>query len=136
MSDKERLENMSPIGFDLDGNVLLKGEDYHWLMERAEYVEELEKDLDEWRKEALRWLERFEESEESYLITKELLERVVNQNKRYREALEFYADKKSWMNRKVTILMDCEPTDVEDCPAIFDDGGNIARQALEGEGNA
>ena len=59
--------------------------------------------------------------------------KVRKQNKRYREALEFYADEKSWMNRKVTILMDGEPTDVEDCSAIFDDGGNIAREALEGE---
>ena len=51
---------------------------------------------------------------------------------KFRKALEFYADEKSWMNRKVTILMDGEPTDVEDCPAIFDDGGNIAHKALEG----
>lgn len=35
MTDKERLENMSPIGFDLNGNILLKSEDYHWLMEQA-----------------------------------------------------------------------------------------------------
>lgn len=60
------------------------------------------------------------------------VERFEKENKRLREALEFYANEKSWMNREVTILMDGEPTDVEDCPAIFDDGGNIARKALEG----
>lgn len=60
------------------------------------------------------------------------VERLEKENKRLREALEFYANEKSWMNREVTILMDGEPTDVEDCPAIFDDGGNIARKALEG----
>lgn len=37
------------------------------------------------------------------------------------------------MNREVTILMDGEPAEVGDCPVIFDDGGNIARKALEGE---
>ena len=57
----------------------------------------------------------------------------AEKTEKYREALEFYANEKSWMNREVTILMDGEPTDVEDCPAIFDDGGNIARQALEGK---
>lgn len=75
-------------------------------------------------------------SDEDYHWLLEQAERaqeLEQQNKRYREALEFYADEKSWMNRKVTILMDGEPTDVEDCPAIFDDGGNIARQALEGK---
>jgi len=65
----------------------------------------------------------------------EIIDWLVKQAEKtqnYREALKFYADEKSWMNREVTILMDGEPTDVEDCPAIFDDGGNIARKALEG----
>ena len=52
----------------------LNCEDYHWLMERAERVEELEKDLNEWQNEALRWIKLFEEYQEL--------------NKRYREALE------------------------------------------------
>ena len=47
MNDKERLENMSPLGFDLNGNILLKSEDYHWLMEQAERVEELEEGVKE-----------------------------------------------------------------------------------------
>lgn len=88
MNDKERLENMSPIGFDLKGNVLLKSEDYHWLMEQAERIEELELEVNDWRDEAIKWHKRFEESEESHLETKELLKSIVNQNKRYREALK------------------------------------------------
>lgn len=36
MDISERLENLSPIGYDRDGNLLVNGEDYHWLLERAE----------------------------------------------------------------------------------------------------
>lgn len=52
MTDKERLENISHIGFDLNGNVLLKSEDYHWLIEQAERVEELKKQLEQVKKAA------------------------------------------------------------------------------------
>jgi len=106
--DKERLENISPTGFDLNGNVCLKCEDYHWLMERAERVEELEKELNEWQNEALRLFKLFEESQERLLKVEyvEELEKELNEwqnealrwiklfeeyqelNKRYREALE------------------------------------------------
>jgi hypothetical protein len=88
MSDKERFENMSPIGFDLNGDVLLKSEDYHWLMEQAECVEELELEINDWRAEVQKWQKFYKESEESHSETKELLKSIVNQNKRYREALE------------------------------------------------
>lgn len=47
MNNKERLENMSPIGFDLNGNVLLKSEDYHWLLEQAERAEKNAQDLED-----------------------------------------------------------------------------------------
>ncbi|WP_346207637.1 hypothetical protein NSS91_16160 [Caldifermentibacillus hisashii] len=50
MTEQERLENMSPIDFDLNGNVLLKGKDYHWLMEQAERVEELEEKVKQYEK--------------------------------------------------------------------------------------
>ena len=85
--------------------VTLDEEDYDWLIEQVERVQGL----------------------------KIVLEILGKQNKRLREALEFYSDERNWMNRKVTILMDGEPADVEDCPAIFDDGGHTARKALEGE---
>jgi DNA-binding ferritin-like protein len=88
MIDKERLENMSPIGFDLNGNVLLKSEDYHWLMEQAERYEELELEVSDWRAEVQKWQKFYKESEESHSETKELLKSIVNQNKRYREALK------------------------------------------------
>ena len=70
---KERLENMSPIGFDY-GNVLLKSEDYHWLMEQAERVEELEETIVNYQK-----------------INKQLHEKrskYKKQMKRYKQALE------------------------------------------------
>src|SRR5690554_5578601 len=92
MTDKERLENMSPIGFDLDGNVLLKGEDYHWLIEQAERVQELELEINGWREEVQKWQQFYKESEESHLETIELLHSTASIIKRYREALEFYAD--------------------------------------------
>ena len=33
------LENLSPIGVSIDGDVLLRREDYHWLIEQAEKTE-------------------------------------------------------------------------------------------------
>jgi hypothetical protein len=75
MSEKERLENMSPIGFDLNGNVLLKSEDYHWLMEQAERYEDL--------------LEQVKQ-----------IEKVSDYNAdlrmKYEKALEFYADEENY----------------------------------------
>lgn len=32
----ERLENLSPLGYDLDGNLLVRQEDWFWLSEIAE----------------------------------------------------------------------------------------------------
>ena len=73
MTDKERLENMSPIGFDLNGNVLLKGDDYHWLMEQAERVQELESKLNK-------------QIEIGYKFEGEVYD-LAKENKRYREAI-------------------------------------------------
>ena len=118
MTDKERLENMSPIGFDLDGNVLLKGEDYHWLIEQAERVQELELEINGWREEVQKWQQFYKESEESHLETKELLKSIVNQNKRYREAL---LDVKETLNTSLSM-------DVESYESV-----EIIDKALEGE---
>lgn len=85
---KERLENMSPIGFDLNGDVLLKSEDYHWLMEQAKKVEELELEINDWRAEVQKWQQFYEESEESHSETLELLHSTSSITKRYRETLE------------------------------------------------
>src|SRR5690554_6591984 len=62
---------MSPIGFDLNGNVLLKGEDYHWLMEQAERVEELETHLS---------------------INTNNMKQLQKEIERYKQALELYGD--------------------------------------------
>ena len=44
MAEKERLENMVALGVDGQGNVLIKGDDYHWLIEQAEKVQELQEE--------------------------------------------------------------------------------------------
>ena len=56
---------------------------------------------------------------------------LEQQNKRYREALEFYANQSNWMNIEVPTMMDGEPEMVTREPLIFDDGGRKAREALE-----
>src|SRR5690554_4019568 len=115
MSDKERLENLNPTIVDNQGNVTLKGEDYHWLMEQEERIEELELEKDGWKYTAQSY----------YMKIQELRE----QNKRYREALEFYADEETYETKFAT-----------DTDEIFDpftlielDEGKKARKALEGE---
>lgn len=44
-TNAERLENMSPIGVDQVGNLLVKQEDWFWLSEQVEWVTELEKGI-------------------------------------------------------------------------------------------
>jgi hypothetical protein len=107
MTDKERLENMSPVGFDLNGNVLLKSEDYHWLMEQTERIEELEEERDEWKDTA-----------QSYYVTNQELK---EQNQRYRKALEEIRDEES------------EPHLFNDRQRVYTMTGRIALEALEGE---
>lgn len=41
-TNAERLENMLPIGYDEDGNYLIKNEDWHWLQSQAERARQLE----------------------------------------------------------------------------------------------
>src|SRR5690554_2939015 len=91
------------VAVDGQGNVLIKGKDFHWLLERAEYVEELELEVNDWRAEVQKWQQFYKESEESHLETKELLKSIVNQNKRYREAL---LDVKETLN--TSLSMDVE----------------------------
>jgi DNA-binding ferritin-like protein len=62
--------------------------DYEWLIKQAERVEELELEVSDWRAEVQKWQKFYKESEESHSETKELLKSIVNQNKRYREALK------------------------------------------------
>lgn len=111
MSDKERLENMSPIGFDLNGNVLLKSEDYHWLMEQAERYEDL--------------LEQVKQ-----------IEKVSDYNAdlrmKYEKALEFYADENNYREHDLKGIVPPRPIAYK---PILHDYGSIARQALERDEN-
>src|SRR5690625_3433833 len=87
----------------------LRDEDYRYLMQQAERVQELEKRLKIHQKRS--WFEDYE--------------KVAKQNKRYREALEFYADERNYKERDFGMIVQ---------PAIQDgDRGRTAREALEGE---
>lgn len=143
MIDKERLENMSPIGFDLNGDVLLKSEDYHWLMEQAEHrqklLERLNKrgiEIKKLKNQLSRCREKIKKSEWNRLVLKgtadqvmranrsnyELANKLKEENKRLREALEFYADSKNWLPQNDDVLSE-----------ITMDYGSKAKQALEGD---
>lgn len=63
-------------------------EDYVFLHEQAEHVEELEREVNDWESEAGKWSRKFRGSEESHLETKELLNTIVRQNQSYRQALK------------------------------------------------
>src|SRR5699024_4421465 len=89
-----------------------------WLIEQAERVEELER--------------QNTPGVELNLLNAEVSD-LEQQNKRYREALEFYANRSNWMNIEVPTVMDGEPEMVTREPLIFDDGGRKAREALEGD---
>src|SRR5690554_2899121 len=80
MSDKERLENI--IAVDGQGNVLIKGEDFHWLLEQAKRVELLERE----NKALNDMLTTLEKQDITKLLNQNV--RLIKQNKRYREALE------------------------------------------------
>ena|SRR5690625_2398531 len=82
----------------------------NWLIER---VQELEKDIKEWEIVNESW--------------EEINTQIVEQNKRYREALEFYAGKDNYQSQYD------EYTGESLCEPVFWDEGENAREALEGE---
>lgn len=92
-----------------------------WLIEQSEKVEELELEVNAWRAEVQKWQKFYKESEESHSETKELLKSIVNQNKRYREALEE-------IMRTETVT-----TALAEGQVAYTFSGHIARQALEGD---
>ena len=122
MSDKERLKDIKNARYffhDVQDSDLLK--DWNWLMEQVERVEELEiqlsintNNMKQLQKERDEW----KDTAQSYYMTNQELR---EQNKRYREALEFYADEDNYC---VSFEDDFEP--------ILQDNGKIAKQALEG----
>ena len=102
MTDKEWLKNITPKDLDLNGNVLLML-DGSVLMMFEDYY----------------WL----------IKQAKLVQELEKQNKRYREALEFYANEETYETKFAT-----------DTDEIFDpftlielDNGEKARKALEGE---
>ena len=110
MSDKERLEEIKTWlnrGFDLTE------EDIEWLIEQAERVQELESELNK-------------QIEIGYKFEGEVYD-LAKENKRYREALEFYADRENYEPEHY------DP-DTHDYISMIDrDKGTTARKALEGE---
>jgi hypothetical protein len=109
----EYINDIEIVGVDI--------KDLVWLINR---VEELEKEKDEWKDTAQTY----------YMTNQELRE----QNKRYKQALEFYADEENYKESlisKAEYDADgiCISNDEYNPPTIYFDKGQIARQALEGE---
>src|SRR5690625_235950 len=119
---KERLEeiekNLDPLGYGMGGH-LISVNDIYWLVgyakEQAERMQELEQKNDRLKQEADFW--RVEDRE---------MMRLSHENKRYREALEFYADEENYEFE--TIVSDC---DIEVVSKVLDDYGQKARKVLE-----
>ena len=146
MTDKERLEeigkNLDPLGYGMGGH-LISVNDIYWLVryakKQAERVEELESEIENWQegrflavstfikeidlKERVQELEELVEGYKIELMIKDNAKKRANQqNKRYREALEFYANKINYL------------TFIENGKSnIEHDQGEKARKALEGE---
>ncbi|WP_337970226.1 hypothetical protein [Virgibacillus salexigens] len=141
----ERLDDITPIGFDKDKNYLIKQEDYFWFQEQAERVQELEKDnkrLKDLNSNNLPVMRSMHEKTERYKQALEELnhdlfsERMEKDKYQYRsdiqkerikeleQALEFYADEKSYTEK------------VNDewgaTTAILVDRGSKARNELKG----
>jgi hypothetical protein len=100
MTDNERLERIKklwewdyPLTETEEGQL---GRDFDWLIKQAERVQELEQEVNDWRAEVQKWQKFYKESEESHSETKELLYSTISENKRYKQALEFYADEETY----------------------------------------
>ena len=117
ISSKEQLEqikkqikllrgdmSVTSIGVDIDADIIL--DDMEWLIEQAERVKELEQKV---------------------RVDSELFDKQVQQNKRYREALEFYSKRDNYESKHF------DPNIVEYMSTIDYDEGKEARQALESE---
>src|SRR5699024_4228328 len=100
----------------------------YWLINRVkELEEELESGCIHCNGKGFNGLDACDKCDRGKLL------RLEQQNKWYREALEFYANQSNWMNIEVPTMMDGEPEMVTREPLIFDDGGRKAREALEGD---
>ena len=85
--------------------------DYEWIIQQAERVEKLDYEN--------KGLKHQSEQQGADIAVLE------HENQRYKQALEFYADKKTY---ETNVTDQWEPV-----TPIFKDNGKIAREALEGE---
>lgn len=114
MTNKERLEEIKEAyRWAIENSIAnrIADSDIEWLIQQAE------------RAEVQKWQKFYKESEESHSETKELLKSIVNQNKRYREALEE-------IMRTETVT-----TALAEGQVAYTFSGHIARKALEGTKN-
>lgn len=104
---------------------------FDWLIKQAERVQELEKFKQEMEDRYKIW----------HIGAKKSLaekEQLLEQNQRYRKALEFYADQtiyKEELINEASYDADgvCISNDEYAPPAVYLDGGEKARKALEGK---
>ena len=124
-NDKERLEVIKEV-YDIQAmqtfsdreTVPFNLNDIRWLVEQSERVQELEEELQELKKKLLTL------TKENNQVNDELIDEF-RQNKRYREALEFYAEQDNYGWE-----ISYRPQQEIDC-MVIDDGGHTARKALE-----
>lgn len=116
MTDKERLENIKEqYQWAVENRLAnrVDDSDIEWLIQQAKRVEESEKERDEWK----------DTSQFYYMTNQELRE----QNKRYKQALEFYADKENYFLKQRMTSSFYTPIEL--------DKGEKARQALDRDEN-
>jgi hypothetical protein len=101
----KKIANKFGVTFQTVSDIKLEKRWKHLTNPQAERVQELEKDIKEWEIVNESW--------------EEINTNLAEQNKRYREALEFYADEENYC---VRFEDDYEP--------ILQDNGKTARQAL------
>ena len=117
--NKERLEEIKNRRKKHDMDILpVWAEDVDWLIKRVELLGKLR--------------------EEDSTYYNELLTRVREQNKRYREALEFYANEEHYKEKLISEAQYdadgiCISNDEYAPPIIYFDSGEKARKSLKGE---
>lgn len=109
MTNEERLENISPIAIAMDGNVLISEEDWLWLSQQTRLAQELDR--------------------KGINLASEYI-KAKGQNKRYREALEFYADSEKY-HVETSYDVENEICGFGNIGKVIVDHGKTAREALE-----
>lgn len=97
-------------------------EDMKWFVEQAERVQELERQNQQF-KTNLSVVQGY------YKTMVKINNDIAEENKRYRDALEFYAKERNWEDSWIITLNGQE----SDVPLAIDDCGYKARKALESD---